>query len=300
MGRFQVTWHRDGLRGILREQGLQLEGRTQRNRIQTMHSLRVLSLYIGVWILLAIAGKCNAQKILKAEHYRGYEEFGGYDSDDDPFKRPKHVYRDPQTASKVARRLVSNNTVAMINTQFEHGNDTAAMSFPEYAIDCFDNGDPILLFIRMSHNWRNIAAQAGYDSSVTYTVDIGEYDADWPGASPGSMYGMPRVNLRGHFRLLQVTGEDSETVDVDNAFDVRYISAEEAKSMEQCFLSTHRETGSWFPGDGNHVHSSVWTEFVVDSGYFVGGFGGYAYIGGLGSEEYHGQQWQDVAGGFHR
>lgn len=255
-----------------------------------MLSLRVLSLCIGVWLLLSIVGECNAQQILRAEHCEGSEK-----SNDNPFKRPKHVYRDSRTASRVARRLVGNNTVAMINTQFEHGNDTVAMSFPEYAIDCFDSGDPVLLFIKMSHNWRNIAVQAGYDSSVTYTVDSSEFDADWPGASPGSMYGMPRVNLRGHFRLLRVAGDDAfDPVDALDAFDSRYITHQEADRIQQCFLSAHRETGSWFPGDGNRVHSSVWTEFVVDSGYFVGGFGGYAYIGALGNDEYHYQHSQDV------
>lgn len=258
-----------------------------------MH-LRIFSFWARAYLFVAaIAVSCNAQHILQAEHYEEQEVLQyasngrAVDQGDDLFKRPKNIYHDSHTASKVARRLVSNNTVAMINTNFHDGNETVAMSFPEYAIDCLDSGDPVLLLITMSHNWRNIAANEGYDSSITYTVDSSDIEADWPGAVTGSMYGMPRVNLRGHFRLLQVEGNGDKTADIGQPLDVRYISKEESERIKGCFLSKHKESEVWFPDNKNRAHNSLWTEFVVESGYFVGGFGGYAYIGGLNGDEYH-------------
>lgn len=199
------------------------------------------------------------------------------------FKPPREKYTDVATAGRVARKLVNNSTVAMVNTKYKSNNDTLVMSLPEYSIDCFDNGNPILILIQMSHTYRNIVEFGGFDSSLSYTVSEDLLHEDWPGAVRGTMYGMPRVSLRGYFRELVV---EEESNGGNSGLEVRYISKEEEDGLKKCFETKHKESSWWFPGNKG-VHSSVWTEFVVSDGYFVGGFGGYAYIGEVGSSSYH-------------
>lgn len=242
--------------------------------------MRNFSILFGLLLLNIIRVECIIrQNVLEIDDY---EDNNG--NSNDPFKPPKYRYTDPIMGSKVARMLVSNNRHGMINTKYEINNETITMSLPEYSIDCFNNGDPILLFIKMSHNFKNIEKFNGYDNSITYTVNDESKPEDWPGATKGSMYGLPRVNLRGYFRELIV--KEDEEQEHDSRLEARYISKEELYIIEECFIANHQESSAWFPGE-NRVHSSVWTEFVVEGGYFVGGFGGYAYIGELDSGEYH-------------
>lgn len=192
------------------------------------------------------------------------------------FQRPNETYHDMETACAVTRRMIGNQTISMVNTKQVHATEgLVPMSFPEYAIDCFHTGHPVLLLIEMSHNWRNIAAAGGNACSLTYLADE---SADWPGAVYTSMYGLPRVNLNGYFQRLVPTQERGQGTQSE-LHHVRYVDPGELAQIEQCFREKHPESGSWFPGEANHVHRSLWTEFVVTDGYFVGGFGGYAYIG---------------------
>lgn len=250
-------------------------------------------LYILSYLLVNI----NALSLISGEKLQNEHVFSIDKKEQEirEFNEPKDIYNDSNTACKIARRMVSNSTRAIINTIYEMDKNNEdeesliAMSFSEYAIDCFQNGNPIFLFIKMSRTWRNIAMQGGCDSSLTYeTRDVDEVNAEWPGSVSWSMYGLPRVNLRGHFRELRPIEKKEETDNMGNeGVEIRYISEEEVSYIKQCFQEKHSETESWFPGDGNRVHQSMWTEFVVESGYFVGGFGGYAYIGELDGDEYN-------------
>lgn len=208
---------------------------------------------------------------------------------DDPFKRPNETYHDMNRACEITKTMINKQSIALINTNQLLNNDGDeneyfAMSFPEYAIDCYNSGSPILLMITMSKNFKNIVNLEGMKSSITYVADLNE---DWPGSVPGSMYGSPRANLRGYFREIKLAegdanGDSDATIKSDSGLpNVRYVDNQEIEKLEHCFKATHPESASWFPGPQNRVHSSIWTEFVVEDGYFVGGFGGYAYIGGL-------------------
>lgn len=207
---------------------------------------------------------------------------------DDPFKRPNETYHDMEKACEITKTMINKQSIALINTnqlvfkenegeEEEEGEEYFAMSFPEYSIDCYNSSNPVLLMIKMSKNFKNIVNLDGLKSSITYVADLDEY---WPGSVPGSMYGSPRVNLRGYFREIRLIGDDDDQNDISLP-NVRYVDIAEIKKLEYCFKSLHPESTAWFPGPENKVHSSIWTEFVVQDGYFVGGFGGYAYIGGL-------------------
>lgn len=241
-------------------------------------------IFIGILLLNLFQANCIEirQKVL--QETRNNDLINDNNKNHNPFKPPKEIYNDPITASKIARKLVSNNTIAMINTKYEYNNETLVMSLPEYSIDCFDNGNPILLMIQMSHTFKNINNFKGFGSSVSYIINEESNDEYWPGATQGSMYGKPRVNLRGYFRELIVNNNTTNNSDIN--LERRYISNSELETIKKCFISHHKESGSWFPNN-NQVHASLWTEFVVEGGYFVGGFGGYAYIGELQSSQYH-------------
>ncbi|KAG0683411.1 hypothetical protein C6P42_001118 [Pichia californica] len=189
--------------------------------------MRNFSILFGLLLLNIIRVECIIrQNVLEIDDY---EDNNG--NSNDPFNPPKYRYTDPIMGSKVARMLVSNNTHGMINTKYEINDETITMSLPEYSIDCFNNGDPILLFIKMSHNFKNIEKFNGYDNSITYTVNDESKPEDWPGATKGSMYGLPRVNLRGYFRELIV--KEDEEQEHDSRLEARYISKEELHIIEE-------------------------------------------------------------------
>jgi hypothetical protein len=233
-------------------------------------------------IVIASIGFINTSSSVVIQDILKLEENNNFDN---PFKRPNEIYHDMETACNITHEMIKNQTIAMVNTNLNNfdSHNSMAMSFPEYAIDCYDSGNPVLLLIQMSRNWKNIANYSGYHSSITYTADLNK---QWPGAVPGSMYGSPRVNLHGHFREIKIINDENEhfdesNINSDQLKDVRYVTKEEILKLEQCFKKEHPESSAWFPGSSNTVHNSAWTEFLVDDGYFVGGFGGYAYIGNV-------------------
>lgn len=169
-------------------------------------------------------------------------------------------YHDEETAARVARTLVKRESLANLNTVTT---DQVPVGFVEYYADCSNDGQPIMLMIQISSSNKNLVA--GSNSSLT--IRVGDHqpkdhvNTHYRGQVTNSVAGSPRINLKGHF--------------VDYGASI---------TDKECFARRHPEAVSWYPG--NPIHDSRWVKFVVDSVYFVGGFGDRAYIGNIDKELY--------------
>ncbi|QOU19637.1 hypothetical protein BRETT_003788 [Brettanomyces bruxellensis] len=172
-----------------------------------------------------------------------------------------HGYHDVETAARVARTLVSRESLANLNTY--DTNTGYPVGFVEYYADCQQDGEPVMLMIGISSSNKNIAA----GSNASLTIRVGDHqpgdrvDPHYIGKVPHSVAGSPRLNLKGQF-----------------------INYKPTHSEQEYFVSRHHEAISWFPG--NPIHDSYWVKFKVESIYFVGGFGDRAYIGEIPAEMY--------------
>lgn len=170
-------------------------------------------------------------------------------------------YHDVETAARVARTLVSRESLANLNTY--DANSGFPVGFVEYYADCKQDGEPVMLMIGISSSNKNIAA----GSNASLTIRVGDHqpgdrvDHHYIGEVPFSVAGSPRLNLKGQFVNYQPTASEKEY-----------------------FVSRHHEAISWFPG--NPIHESHWVKFKIDSVYFVGGFGDRAYIGQIPVNKY--------------
>jgi hypothetical protein len=59
----------------------------------------------------------------------------------------------------------------------------------------------------------------------------------------------------------------------------------ERQKVVQCFEKRHADAKHWRPGDDRGAHTGEWVRLRVQAVYWVGGFGGRAWIGWLNVEE---------------
>ncbi|VEU22483.1 DEKNAAC103529 [Brettanomyces naardenensis] len=170
-------------------------------------------------------------------------------------------YHDVDTAARVARTLVTRESLANLNTY--DSKSGYPVGFVGYYADCQDDGNPLLLLVDISSTNKNVES----GSNVSLSIRVGDHEPldhvnhHYVGSVPFSVAGSPRLNLKGHF--------------------VKYEATEKDK---KCFARRHHDAISWYPG--NPIHESKWVKFDVDSVYFVGGFGSNAYIGDVPVEKY--------------
>lgn len=172
-----------------------------------------------------------------------------------------------EDAASYARTLVKRESLTNVNTIY---NETGfPVSFVEYYADCGNDGSPVLLIIDMSSSYQNI--QKG--SPVSLSIRVGDHppneqvDPKYPGSRPNSVAGSPRINLRGH---LETVSQEEDPLE--------YLK------LEKCFLKRHKDAAWWLPH--NPIHSSHFAKFVIESIYFIGGFGDTGYIGDIPVEMY--------------
>lgn len=89
----------------------------------------------------------------------------------------------------------------------------------------------------------------------------GKWDPDRPDWRKG-MYSKQRLTLFGHLE----TVNDSQV-------------EEEDASLQSCYLSYHPDASHFIPGSKDSPHLAVWTRFIVDRVYRVGGYGDESQIG---------------------
>lgn len=76
------------------------------------------------------------------------------------------------------------------------------------------------------------------------------------------MYSKQRLTLFGHLETFPKGKNDS-------------------KDLQDCYLSYHADASHFTPGSSDSPHVAIWTTFVVDKVYRVGGYGDESQIGWL-------------------
>lgn len=167
-------------------------------------------------------------------------------------------------AAILARRMVNLQSTLHFNSL---RSNNVPVSMAEYYVasdSCpdveglFDNGDPVLLLSKMSTSYKN------WHENGTVTMTIEKPTLHYDG-----IMGKPRGVFFGKLKKLELSSEDN-------------------KRLAAHFLVRHPDARHWLPGsDESHVHDTVWFEFVVESVYFIGGFGDRAFIGNISGDVYH-------------
>lgn len=183
---------------------------------------------------------------------------------------------DEQEAASVARTLVLRESLTNVNTfkstrHLDGSVTKVPVSTMEYYADCDNDGNPYWLVVDVGSTYQNILQ----GSDLSMTIRVGDHpanddvDPNYPGGIAASPAGSPRLNLFG--RLTNVT--------FDNFLD--------QVKLEACFVKRHPDSKFWLPSNKLSPHATHWAKFVVDDVYFVGGFGGRAYIGEIHNDTYH-------------
>ncbi|CCE78697.1 Piso0_000725 [Millerozyma farinosa CBS 7064] len=178
---------------------------------------------------------------------------------------------DKLKAARVARTLVSRESLSNINTVKDINGRKKPISMVEYYADCDEDGDPIWLAIDIGTTFQNIKE----GSEFSFSIRLGDHhpneqvNTDYPGVIPNSPAGSPRIILYGKLK------------------DVVITDPLENLKLQKCFIRRHPDAKWWLPENVVSPHQSHWTKLEVDSVYMVGGFGDRAYIGTIDSKSYH-------------
>lgn len=97
------------------------------------------------------------------------------------------------------------------------------------------------------------------------------------------MYSKQRLTLFGHLKTID--GDDKQ----------------KTKELQKCYLSYHPDAKHFIPGSPDSPHLAIWTTFIVDRVYRVGGYGDESQIGWLDMNRWHRagsrdhvQRWRNV------
>ncbi|KPI41601.1 uncharacterized protein AB675_9232 [Cyphellophora attinorum] len=198
----------------------------------------------------------------------------------------------------LARRLLALSSTGYLSTSFPSAQNLsadpayrwtpsevagAAIGLPEYFAACNggseseeDGGDPVMIRLRISttgknsRNGGNVSLGVDWWSQEHLRERRGSQSFDamgWIDRSPSSL---PRMALLGYLEVL-----DDEEV--------------EKQKVVQCFERRHADAKHWRPGSERGAHTGEWVRLRVKAVYWVGGFGGRAWIG-----------WLDVEGEWDR
>ncbi|KAF8540250.1 pyridoxamine 5'-phosphate oxidase-domain-containing protein [Trichophaea hybrida] len=164
-----------------------------------------------------------------------------------------------EQAAVQARKLLLSETITTLSTIYpygeRHGLEGQPVGLMDYYADCSEDGNPTLLGMKIATSFRNAAA---YNSSISFSIRMHSPHMFSPAAHP-------RVALIG---TLSTVPPDSP----------------EAERVKKCFTLRHPDARLWAPG--NKFHGTYWVRFEVKSVYWIGGFGGIAYIGWIPTEVY--------------
>lgn len=175
-------------------------------------------------------------------------------------------------AAIVARTLVNRESLVDINTIANYSGRLVPISSMEYYADCDNDGDPYWLALDIGLPMRNIKA----GSAFSWSIKVGDHpqhepvNSTYPGTVPNSPAGSPRAVFEGSLA------------------PVEFLSPDQKKELESCFLGRHPDAKWWLPDAEHSPHKSCWIKFTVDKVHFIGGFGDRAYIGDIDSNTYHG------------
>jgi hypothetical protein len=163
-------------------------------------------------------------------------------------------------AAKNARQLVRSETIGTLSSIFPSaaGADLAGepIGLMDYFADCSGTGDPSLIAMNIATSFRNVLP-----TNASISLSVRKH-------TPSHMFSPaahPRVALIGKLVI-----EDADA---------------EKKRIEGCFTKRHPDAKWWVPG--GKVHGGFWVRLEVERIYWVGGFGGVAYIGWIPKELYH-------------
>ncbi|UZJ51926.1 hypothetical protein CBS101457_001246 [Exobasidium rhododendri] len=144
----------------------------------------------------------------------------------------------------------------------------------DYYGPCYANGDLLVLALPVSQNWKNALTSPGKNATMTIVSNAdpsvpdprhetpeGEWEPSRPDWRKG-MYSKQRLTLFGHLETL----EDLEKEDT---------------KVQGCYLNYHPDASHFAPGSKDSPHLAVWTRFVIDKVYRVGGYGDESQIGWL-------------------
>ena len=145
------------------------------------------------------------------------------------------------------------------------------------------NGEPILIRLRISTTGKNSRDERGVSLGVDWwgqdafqsAFHSQSKDVNVQRGLDESLAALPRMALLGHLEVL-----DPEEVKV--------------QGVVRCFEDKHKDAKYWRPGDDRGAHTGEWVRMVVKEVYWVGGFGGRAWIGWL---DVKGGEWNGVGRG---
>ncbi|EEQ34206.1 hypothetical protein McanMca71_004996 [Microsporum canis] len=191
------------------------------------------------------------------------------------------AFPDWATSHLLARRLLAVSSTAVLSTGFpkgykDHTLEGVPIGLPDYIADCsaHDNnvaltkilgrGNPLLLALDIGTTFKNVKA----GSNISLSIDWWHH-SHVPGKGKDPLDGvpasLPRLSLLGHLEEIPLTS----------------LSDEDQQAIEQCFLTSHPDSKYWLPGSPDSPHSGYWARFIVEKGFWVGGFGDRARIGWL-------------------
>lgn len=201
---------------------------------------------------------------------------------------PNNGFKIPTSyeSAVMARRILHLTSLATVSTVFPPSKAAAGtpVGLPEYIADCEDTGNPTLVAIKISTFYQNVAAGSNISMSLQWTpphppskrIELWSSDDSDVKPLPYSAANLPRFSLSGHLEKI----EEDEV---------------KANDIGKCFTDVHPDAKYWLPG--NHIHASEWARLVVDSIYWVGGFGDRAYIGWIPIEEWNNvtrKEWESI------
>lgn len=165
-------------------------------------------------------------------------------------------------AAVVARTLVHRESLGALGSIDKLG---FPVGFSEYYVE--ENGDPVLILLRISSSHRNIKA----NNKVSFSLRTGDHqpndkvDLEYPGSVKNSVAGSPRILFKGSVKALDSVSKD----------------------VELRFLERHPDAKYWLPGTKKTPHSGYWAKVQIELIYFIGGFGDRAFIGEIPVDLYH-------------
>lgn len=194
------------------------------------------------------------------------------------------------TSTLMARRLLALSTSGVISTIFPnplppstHAPSSVAglpIGLREYTADCDsvlpptfshgDNGDPLVLALRVATTFKNIRAGSNLSLELDWWNHLPDAGPVYPGLPP-SAAALPRVTLFGYLDTLPAAMPDDATV-----------------ALEKCFVDSHPDARAWLPGRSGSPHASFWARVVVTHAYWIGGFGDVQQIGWINMTEWKG------------
>jgi hypothetical protein len=204
----------------------------------------------------------------------------------------------PYESAVLARRILALTPLAVFSTVFpkahaeEHRPDGlnlegVPIGLVDYVADCEGTGNPTVLALSIGTTFKNAAAGSNVSVSYQWTpphkpakrIESSSKDRKkhaHPHSLPYSAANLPRFSVSGH--LEKITDEEAEE-----------------KGIVKCYTAVHPDAKYWLPG--NKIHHAEWARLVVDSVYWIGGFGDRAYIGWLDLEDFKNitrEEWEAV------